>query len=185
VIDQARHFSVAAGTPGNPSSTYLTAVPAGDHVVSLLAPLNCSVKTAPQQVTVTGGPIREAVEAAFSVACGPPTPNPGFGIVRFTAPVIAHLANPRQYHVWDEHFGYWDYAGNWTDLGALDSSGTLVAQLPGSNTETGGDPYWYEFYLMDASGTCGLWAPSPSPLPGYSITSRDTLEVEFTVACKP
>ena len=49
---------------------YLTGVPAGDHVVSLVAPVNCSVETDPQSVTVTvGALIRDTVEVTFAVVC--------------------------------------------------------------------------------------------------------------------
>ncbi len=51
--------------------TYLAPVLAGDHIVSLVAPSNCSVETDPQSVTLTsGGLIRDTVEVTFSVICG-------------------------------------------------------------------------------------------------------------------
>ncbi len=54
---------------------YLTAVPAGDHVVSLVAPTNCSIETDSQSVTVTvGSLIRDTVEVTFSVTCVPRVP---------------------------------------------------------------------------------------------------------------
>ena len=66
-MDGARSFFVGPSEPA-----YLTAVPAGDHVVSLVAPANCSVETDPQSVTVTaGGLIRDTVEVTFSVTCVP------------------------------------------------------------------------------------------------------------------
>ena len=65
IVDGQRHFPVGLSGPA-----YLTAVSAGDHVVSLAAPANCLVETGPQPVTVTvGGLIRDTVQVTFSVVC--------------------------------------------------------------------------------------------------------------------
>jgi hypothetical protein len=65
-------------TPGAPA--YLAGVSAGNHVISLGAPANCSVKTEPQAVTVTAGSLlRDTVEVTFSVTCmGPSKPRIAF-----------------------------------------------------------------------------------------------------------
>jgi Tol biopolymer transport system component len=65
-------------TPGAPA--YLAGVSAGNHVVSLGAPANCSVKTKPQSVTLTAGTLtRDTVEVTFSVTCvGPSKPRIAF-----------------------------------------------------------------------------------------------------------
>ena len=77
-VDGAGHSPVAPGGP-----TYLAPVLSGDHLVSLVAPSNCSVETDPQSVTLTsGGLIRDTVEVTFSeVIC-----ERGFGTLRITAP---------------------------------------------------------------------------------------------------
>jgi len=65
MLDGGRTFPVLSFEP-----TYLSDVPAGDHVVSLSAPDGCSVETGPRSVTVTAGSlIRDTAEVTFSVVC--------------------------------------------------------------------------------------------------------------------
>ena len=70
-VDGASPILVGTGLPA-----YLSGISAGDHLVSLTAPANCSVQPNQQSVRVTAGSlIRDTVEASFSVtACtGPGT----------------------------------------------------------------------------------------------------------------
>jgi hypothetical protein len=96
------------------------------------------------------------------------------------------MPSSTRYHVYYAHDGYWDYAGGfWIRLGDLNPNGTLVAELPASDPG-GADPYWYLFELTGIPGNCSVSDPNPStPLFEYTIRPGDTLEVEFTVACKP
>lgn len=166
--------------PGGPH--YVEDVSGGDHIVSLEGPNHCSVQTDPLPVTITTGTlIRDTVEVSFSVTCeGEPT-----ATVRITAPTTGTIPSATVYSVWHEHFGYWDYGGEVIYLGDLKSGDTLVVDLPVSNAASGGDPYWYRFYLEDAPGTCSVDDPHPYPLPGFAIAYGDTLEVGFVVACPP
>lgn len=65
-VDGATPFQVGTGGPA-----YLGGISAGDHLVSLTAPANCSVQPNQQSVRVTAGSlIRDTVEVSFSVtAC--------------------------------------------------------------------------------------------------------------------
>lgn len=178
-VDEAEVFLV---DPGRPS--YLTGVPAGEHVISLIGPVNCSVETDPQPVTVTGGElVRDTVEVAFSVTCGPPEEISG--PVRITVPVTGAMPDSTAFSVRYEHFGYWDYGGTSTYLGAVEPNGALIAELPVSSSGSGADPYWYRFYLDDVPANCTVRDPHPYPAPGFTITRGDTLAVEFAIACSP
>ena len=65
LVDGASSVTVPPSGPA-----YRSAVAAGDHVISLVTPANCSVRTRPQRVTVTAGAlIRDTVEVSFSVTC--------------------------------------------------------------------------------------------------------------------
>ncbi len=65
LVDRATRLSVRPGAPA-----YLGGMSAGQHVVSLSGPANCSLETDSQSITVTaGGLIRDTVEAVFSVTC--------------------------------------------------------------------------------------------------------------------
>jgi hypothetical protein len=91
MVDGARSFFVGPRGPA-----YLTRVSAGDHVVSLVAPGNCSVEGDPQSVPVTvGGLIRDTVEVTFSVSCVPRDP----GRLRITAPTTGPIPTA-PYSVW-------------------------------------------------------------------------------------
>lgn len=69
-------------------------------------------------------------------------------------------------------------------LGELEPNGTLLVDLPVSNIWSGGDPYWYRFYLEDVPSACRADDPNPSQ-GGFTIAYGDTLQVEFEVRCSP
>jgi hypothetical protein len=167
---------------GSGGPHYVNDVPGGDHIVSLRRSGYCSVETEPQSVTLTvGEPVRDTAEVSLSVSCT----NEVLGTVRITAPTSGTTPGANAYQVRYEHFGYWDYGGEVTHLADLAPGDTLLVDLPVSNTSTGGDPYWYRFYLGNLPVTCSAEDPHPYPLPGFEITYGDTLEVEFVVTCPP
>jgi hypothetical protein len=172
-LDEAGGFPVGLDGP-----VYLDAVAAGDHVVSLDAPVNCLVENNPQSLMVTtGGLVRDTVEARFAVTCGTVTWN-----VRITAPTTGVVPPSTRYRVLHETFGYWGYGGPVTELGLVDPNGTLAAQV-----DTGEDwaNYWHRFYLADVPSTCGVSDPHPYPNPGFTISAGGVLDVEFEVTCSP
>jgi hypothetical protein len=179
MVDGAEPFIVGPGAPA-----YLTGVSGGDHVVSLVGPANCSVETDPQSVTVIVGQlIRDTVEVDFSVTCAARGTS---GTVRITAPTTGPIPSSTRYHISHESFGYWDYGGTSTFLGVLAPNDTLVAELPVSNEFSGADPYWYSFELRGIPANCSVQDdPHPYPLPGFTITFGDTLDIEYPVACSP
>jgi hypothetical protein len=90
MVDEGNPFTVLLSTP-----RYIAAVAAGEHVVSLVAPVNCSVETNPQSVTVTtGGLIRDTAFVGFSVTC-----TQGFGRIRITAPTTGPVPAGHRYDV--------------------------------------------------------------------------------------
>jgi hypothetical protein len=160
---------------------YVADVSGGQHVVSLRPASSCAMENDQREVTIAVGElIRDTVEVSFSVTCAQ-EPEPS-GTVRITAPTTGTTATP--YRVWYEHFDAWGYGGVVNHLGELEPNGTLLVDLPVSNTWSGGDPYWYRFYLEDAPSTCRADDPNPSQ-GGFTIEDGDTLEVEFTVRCSP
>jgi hypothetical protein len=168
-------------------------VSGGDHLVQLEAPGQCSVVTAPQSVNVTVGElVRDTVEVKFAVNCTVSPPRAS-GTVLITAPTTGSLPSTSHYIVRYTHLGAWDYArafgslsdGSWPVLGPLDPNGTLVTDLEAS-TESGADPYWYDFELTNVPSNCRVQNPIPNPGPYYFvIPAGDTLHIEFTVACAP
>ena len=160
MLDGAR--SVRA-RPNEPA--YLTAVPAGDHVVSLVAPGNCSVEGDPQSVAVTvGGSIRDTVEVAFSVACVS-----RIGTLRVTAHTTGDIPTAR-YSVWICRSSCWDYGRQF--LGALEPNGALVSHpTPGR----------YQLILMDVPARCRVLPSAGSSL--FTVTSGATTNIEYRVRC--
>jgi hypothetical protein len=160
---------------------YVNDVSGGDHAVSLRGSTSCVADTDQRRVTITVGEfIRDTVEVSFSVTCAQEPEPPG--TVRITAPTTG--TTPTPYRVWYEHFDYWGYGGVVNHVGDLEPNGTLLADLPLSNTLSGGDPYWYRFYLEEVPSTCRVADPNPSQ-GGFRIAYGDTLEVEFAVRCSP
>jgi hypothetical protein len=163
MVDGARSFFVAPSRPA-----YLTAVPAGDHVVSLVAPVNCSVETDPQPVSVTvGSLIRDTVVVAFSVTCVPRLP----GTLRITAHTTGSLPNA-PYSVWICSENCLDYGSRF--LGWLDPNGTLV-----SNPEPGR----YGLHLRDVPARCTVRS-NPSTF-SFTVTHNATLNIEYRITCSP
>ena len=176
-IDGAGGHHVGLGVP-----YFVDGVPGGSHIVSLRGSHQCSVDTESQPVTIAIGElVRDTVQVNFSVTCAREVT----GSVRITAPTRGTLPSSHTYRVWYEHFDYWGYLGGvMSYLGDLEPNGTLVADLPVS-TESGADPSWYRFYLVDIPETCRADDPHPNSYSGFEITFGDTLEVEFEVVCSP
>ena len=175
-IDGAGGHHVGLGVP-----YFVDGVPGGSHIVSLRGSHQCSVDTESQPVTIAIGElVRDTVQVNFSVTCAREVT----GSVRITAPTRGTLPSSHTYRVWYEHFDYWGYGGVVNHVGDLEPNGTLLADLPLSNTLSGGDPYWYRFYLEEVPSTCRVADPHPSQ-GGFRIAYGDTLEVEFAVRCSP
>ena len=176
VIDAGEAHYVGWGGPH-----YVADVSAGHHIVALRPSSSCAVEADRREVTIAVPElIRDTVEVSFLVTCTQET-EPS-ATVRITAPTTG--TTPTSYRVWYEHFNYWGYGGVVNHLGELEPSGTLLVDLPVSNIWSGGDPYWYRFYLEDVPSTCSVDDPNPSR-GGFTIAYGDTLEVEFAVRCSP
>ncbi len=100
--------------PAEPEQpVYLLDVPAGDHLVSLVAPSNCTVDRSSESVLVSaGGLSRDTVEVSFSVTCVRASRR---GTVRIAAPTTGTISGSARYTVRHEHYGYWDYGGHRDD----------------------------------------------------------------------
>ena len=162
VVDGARSVFVRPSGPA-----YLTAVSGGDHVVSLVAPGNCSVEGDPHSVVVTvGGLIRDTVEVAFSVTCVP-------GVTeRCGSPLLP----PDPYRPRPIAFGSADRTA-WATarfLGWLQPNGTL-----GSDPEPGR----YGLILRDVPARCSVRS-NPSSF-SFTVTDSATTDIEFRVRCPP
>jgi hypothetical protein len=172
-LDGARPFPLLEAYPAQPDRpTYLPGVPAGNHVVSLVPPVNCSVKDGPRSVALTAG---DLIRVAFSVTCVP-----FLGTVRISAPTTGPIPNSTRYRVMHEEYGAWDYGGDFTDLGTLEPNGTLVVQTP---MDKWGGIYWHDFAMWDVPATCIVQGPNPTERD--TLTFGDTLDVEFPVTCSP
>jgi hypothetical protein len=155
-------------------------LPSGRHTLRLLGVAEqCSVT--PGDSLEVHVPPQSTVLVAFEVNCRA-IPARASGIVRITAATTGPVPGSTRYDVLYEHYGAWDYGGAWVLLGTIDPNGTLVAEVAASS-ESGADPYWYNFHL-DIPGSCGYLDPRrPSSAPGFTITPGDTLDVVFAVTC--
>jgi hypothetical protein len=173
-LDGARRFPLIEAYPTQPDRpTYLPGVPAGDHVVSLVPPINCAVKDGPRSVAVIAG---DLIRVVFSVTCVP-----FLGTVRITAPTTGPIPSSTRYRVMHDPYGAWDYGGDslaYTPLGALEPNGTLVVQTAMNKW---GGIYWHDFAMWDVPATCIV--QGPNPITGDTLTFGDTLDVEFPVTC--
>jgi hypothetical protein len=165
-VDGATPFPVGPGGPA-----YLGGVPAGDHVVSLVPPADCSVETEPQSVTVTaGGLIRDTVSVTFSVTCR----RREAGTLRITAPTTGTIP-AHGYSVWMCNFAdpYSCTYSIHTRLGDLEPNGTLVARAA---------PGIHRLWLQDIPANCS--GPSVfNPTPAFTFAAGDTLNFILRVAC--
>lgn len=133
-------------------------------MVELIPPVNCSVETDPQPVTLTaGGMVRDTAEVSFSVSC----------VERqSTLQILAGTSGtppPHDYTVWacqQPPFYCQFYAYR---LGALPPNGRLVVQI---------DPGTWNIWLDDVPTTCGVLGPS-----WFVIERSETLTVTFSVSC--
>jgi hypothetical protein len=167
IVDGAGAFRVSVNAPA-----YLADVPAGDHVVSLVAPPNCSVEDDPQSVSVTaGGLIRDTVQVVFSVTCVPHFS----GTLRITAPTTGSIPTAG-FSVWICRVVF-DclFQGQWNLLGALAPNGALVA-----NPRAGR----YQLNLRDVPARCSV-RPSSRLSPEFTVTENATTHIEFRVTCSP
>jgi hypothetical protein len=165
LVDGATPLRVGPG-----DRAYLRAVPAGDHVVSLSGPANCSVETDPQSVTVTAGSlIRDTVEVTFSVTC--------VTGVLVTTPTTGTI--PRDdWTVWlcyDSYSCHYHFLAR--RLGSLAPNDTLIAEV---------DPGTYWFYLDDLIN-CQVIVPDPrnghNPRRDITILPGRLVTVSFPVVC--
>jgi hypothetical protein len=161
MVDGASPFTVLLSKP-----VYLAAVAAGDHVVSLVAPVNCSVETDPQPVTVTvGALIRDTVEVTFSVIC-----QSGFGTLRITVPTAGPLPNERYQISWCESRAYPIMCLN---LGRVAPNDTLVARVRALDRQM-------FLHLRNIPANCRGGDPI-----GFTLAVGDTLDFAFPVTCSP
>jgi hypothetical protein len=157
-VDGVTRFMV-----GSTGRAYLTGVPAGDHVVSLSGPPNCSVETSPQSVTVTAGTlVRDTVEVTFSATCVS-----GFQITTSTTGPIA--GGRYNFYLSNNAYCDWPIAGGY---GEVARNGTLLLQV-----ETG--RYWA--CLGGIPGNCRVTAQDP-PDP-IQFVRGSFVEVKFRVEC--
>ena len=174
-----------------PTDTAQVIIPAGRHALGLLGVAEqCSVDPGtPLDVDIAP---HATTPVSFAVSCSLSPPRAS-GTVLITAPTTGSLPDTSPYTVRFTHLGYWDYArafsslrdGSWPVLGAIDPNGTLVADLE-ATTDSGADPYWYDFELTDVPTNCSVQNPIPNPGPYYfTIPAGDTLHIEFAVTCSP
>jgi hypothetical protein len=90
MVDGGNAFAVLPSTP-----RYFAPTGPGEHVVSLLAPGNCSVEANPRSVRVTTGSlIRDTAFVRFWVTC-----TQGFGRIRITVPTTGSVPPGYRYDV--------------------------------------------------------------------------------------
>ena len=159
-LDGATQSPLLSGDP-----EYLTAVPAGDHVVSLSGP-GCTVATSPQSVTIkSGGLTRDTATVSFSATCVL-TWN-----LRITAPTTGAIPDTR-YEVWTcsgSNNCFYDYSIHF--VGKVKPNGVLFA-----THDLGTYHIWMylppncrpEFNAFDKQ---------------FTLVRGDTVDVEMPVAC--
>lgn len=137
----------------------------GDHIVRLIAPVNCSVETNPQPVTVPVGRLtRDTVDVAFSAHCVA-----NVATLRITAPTTGPLPTaPYSVETCDADCEFGDYGP--TFLGILAPNDTLIADVRAS-------PVARVLKLDNVPLSCGT--------PTFRVTANfsDTLDVAFPVTC--
>jgi len=158
-VDGSTRLTVLRGSPG-----YLAAVPAGDHLVSLAAPANCSVETSPQTVTVTvGAPTRDTVEVTFVVVC-----QIEYGALRITVPTTGRPPSQPYGVMFCESSAYPTMCG---ELGRVSPNDTLVARVPALDVQV-------FLHLRDVPERCRAGSPI-----GFMVTVGDTLNIAYPVTC--
>jgi hypothetical protein len=167
MVDGAGNFRVG---PGGPAYQFAAA---GDHIVSLAAPGNCSVETGPQSVTVLGGGLtRDTVEVTFSVRCR----SGGYGTLRVTAVTTGNVPG-QPYAVWLCNFAdsYYCTYSTHTRLGDVSPNGTLVARAT---------PGTHRLWLGGLPSYCSARNASPfNPTQPFTVTNGDTLSLTVRVYC--
>jgi hypothetical protein len=164
-IDGAESFDV-----GRTGGANLIPVPAGDHVVSLVAPYNCAVETEPQSVTVSsGGLIRDTVEVTFAVTCVR-----AFATLHITTHTTGTLPQG-EYTVWGCSYSVsycWEFLVG--PLGRLAPNDSLDARVP---------LIVHRVHLTNLPQNCSAQSPNPSPI--FTLTAGSTRTIEFRVGCSP
>jgi hypothetical protein len=164
-VDGAKSFDVERTGGAN-----LIPVPAGDHVVSLLAPSNCAVETEPQSVTVSsGGLVRDTVEVTFAVTCVR-----AFATLQIIARTTGTIPQV-EYIAWGCPLSG-QYCWDWLvgPLGRLGPNDTLNARAPLSVRRV---------ELTGVPGNCSVQGSNPSSR--FTLTPGGTHTIEFGVACSP
>jgi len=159
-----RAFFVGLGT-----TNYLPA-PAGDHVVSVVAPANCSVETDPQSITVTaGGLIRDTAYVSFSVTC-----TLQFGRIRITAPTTGPLPVGHRYEVIVcTNRGF---ICPWEPIlrRKLAANDTLIARYGIIEVSV---------ELKNIPASCRVQTANPTPF--FTIPANNIRDVRFPIVCGP
>jgi hypothetical protein len=164
-VDGAESFDVERTGAAN-----LIPVPAGDHVVSLVAPSNCAVETEPQSVTVnSGGLIPHTVEVSFAVTC-----IRAFATLQIIARTTGTIPQV-EYIAWGCPLSG-QYCWDWLvgPLGRLGPNDTLNARAPLSVRRV---------ELTGVPGNCSVQGSNPSSR--FTLTPGGTHTIEFGVACSP
>jgi hypothetical protein len=151
-----------------PGATNYLPAPAGDHVVSVVAPDNCTVRTNPQSVTVTaGGRIRDTVAVSFSVTC-----TQQFGRIRITAPTTGPVPAGHRYEVIVcTNRGF---ICPWEPIlrQELAPNGTLTARYGTIEVSV---------ELKNIPANCRVQTANPTPF--FTVPANSIREVPFPVVC--
>ena len=165
LLDGGRRFSVLLSRP-----SYMTAVPAGEHVVSLVAPGNCSAETDSQSVTVTaGGLTRDTAYVGFLVTC-----TQGFGRIRITAPTTGPVPAGHRYEVIVcTNRGF---ICPWEPIlrRKLAPNDTLIARYGTIDVSV---------ELKNIPAGCRVQTANPTPF--FTVTANSIRDVPFPVVCGP
>jgi hypothetical protein len=158
------------------NGTARLAVPTGHHTLRLRrVPQNCSVL--PDTVLDVVVALGDTITVDFATTC-PPVPR---GYARITLLTTGSPSTPAPYDVWYEHYDeYNGDQGGFGKLGELSPGGTVLVRFPAS-TDTGDDPYFYQFWIYPVPSNCGADTYTSQ----YNIKAQDTVDVAVTVACTP
>jgi hypothetical protein len=157
------------------TGTATLAPPIGHHTLRLRrVPPNCSV--VPDTVVDVVVALGDTIAVDFATTC-PPVPR---GYARITLLTTGSPSTPGPYDVWYEHYDAYNGNGDYGKLGELSPGGARVVYLPAS-TDTGDDPYFYQFWISPVPSNCG----GDTYTSQYHITAQDTVDVAVTLACTP
>ena len=162
IVDGSPQLNLPNG-PGS-GAFFLTG---GDHLIHLAAPVNCSVETKPQPLTVTvGGLTRDTVHVAFWAHCVA-----NVGTLRITAPTTGPVPTiPYSVGICDARCENGDYGP--TTVGDVAPNDTLIADVRAS-------PVARILALDNVPPNCA----TPNLDIPVTINLGDTLDVAFPVTC--